>query len=738
LKNNSQGLLIAYTKNSLITGNNIKNNGYGVRLDESSNNTITGNNITHNGYGFWLSESTNNIMSVNNVTKNGDGIWFSDSSNNNWVSGNNITDNSIGIKFYASSNNTLRNNHMSGKQSNFDFWGYLPSHYFHDIDSSNTVDGKPVYYLVNKKDLRVPVDAGYVALVNSTNITVKNLNLKNNSQGLLIAYTKNSLIADNTITNSYHGIRLEHSFDNIISGNNVTKNGDGILLSYSSDNNSILGNNVTDNSNGIRLVGGTVMGYPTNNAIRGNNVTDNCDGIVLDFSSNNIVSGNGVTKNSGAGIYIFSSDYNSISGNNIIGNSEGIKVWRSSDNTIYHNNVINNTNQVFSWRSANIWDDGYPSGGNYWSDYTGVDLYNGPNQDGPGSDGIGDTAYIIDADNRDRIPLMKPWTSPEHELVVCITAPTFLRPGSLLLINATVRSEGLNDEADVELMLFINNTIVESTTIPLLKAGHSHTLSYLWSPVVEGTCNITAFAHPVLGEASMENNQKTILVTVAEVNVGVKAGDWIECDYAITGWPPETPYPLTIEIKFLSVQATIATIQATMHMSDGTEESDTLSVDIAGEGETFQGLSGFIIPSNRTTGDSIYMTGYGTVTIAGETTRTYAGASRTVVYTSFSQYGVGLTYYWDKQTGVMVEAATTSGNIIATAKATATNMWQTQPLLIGDLDNDGKIDIQDLYEAALAFGSYPGHSRWNSNADLNNDNGVGIMDIALIAKNFGA
>jgi hypothetical protein len=52
----------------------------------------------------------------------------------------------------------------------------------------------------------------------------------------------------------------------------------------------------------------------------------------------------------------------------------------------------------------NTWDDGYPSGGNYWSDYVGVDVEMGPNQDLPGSDGLGDTPYNIDASNTDHYP----------------------------------------------------------------------------------------------------------------------------------------------------------------------------------------------------------------------------------------------------------------------------------------------------------------------------------------------
>jgi hypothetical protein len=62
--------------------------------------------------------------------------------------------------------------------------------------------------------------------------------------------------------------------------------------------------------------------------------------------------------------------------------------------------------------SVNVWDDGYPSGGNHWSDYVSVDVKNGIGQDLPGSDGIGDTPYTIDADNVDRYPLMNPYGAP--------------------------------------------------------------------------------------------------------------------------------------------------------------------------------------------------------------------------------------------------------------------------------------------------------------------------------------
>jgi nitrous oxidase accessory protein NosD len=62
-------------------------------------------------------------------------------------------------------------------------------------------------------------------------------------------------------------------------------------------------------------------------------------------------------------------------------------------NSIYHNNLISNTNQVKLFGLYNRLDNGYPSGGNYWSDFNFTNLYNGRYQNETGSDGILDEPY---------------------------------------------------------------------------------------------------------------------------------------------------------------------------------------------------------------------------------------------------------------------------------------------------------------------------------------------------------
>jgi len=80
----------------------------------------------------------------------------------------------------------------------------------------------------------------------------------------------------------------------------------------------------------------------------------------------------------------------------------------------YHNNFVNNNE--YDDYCSNTWDNGYPDGGNYWDGYTGVDEYSGPDQDQPGSDGIGDTPYDIPGGYvQDRYPLMLPVETPPNE-----------------------------------------------------------------------------------------------------------------------------------------------------------------------------------------------------------------------------------------------------------------------------------------------------------------------------------
>ena len=351
----SRGTDVTGRSNITIKNTSIKNYWYGIFLDYSSSNSIFGNNITTNrNDGIRLNSSSSyNSISGNNITNNDDGVYLYHSSSNS-IFGNNITaNNRYGIYLFSSSGNNISGNTFVNN-------GLFVSGSYQNSVQNNTVNGRPLFYLEGVSNCTVD-DAGQVILVRCDNIRVEGLNLSRTDFGVELWETSNSTVSGNDITNNLYGIWLDSSSSfNSISANNVTDNGDGISLVYSYSN-SISGNNITANGN---------------------------DGILLYSSSSNSIFGNNITANMQGGIeFYFSSDYNSI----------------------FHNNFINNAQQVFSLDSVSVWDNGYPSGGNYWSDYAGTDGFRGPFQNETGSDGIGDTQYSIDSHNTDRYPLMNLW-----------------------------------------------------------------------------------------------------------------------------------------------------------------------------------------------------------------------------------------------------------------------------------------------------------------------------------------
>jgi len=107
-------------------------------------------------------------------------------------------------------------------------------------------------------------------------------------------------------------------------------------------------------------------------------------------------------------------------------------------------------------------------------------------------------------------------TRYEHDLSVGVKAYMWVPIGSSTWINATVKNRGLNNETNVQIYLFINDVLVNSETVPKLACGESYTLTYSWTPTVEGVYNVTAYAPPVENETYLANNVATMFVTVAE------------------------------------------------------------------------------------------------------------------------------------------------------------------------------------------------------------------------------
>lgn len=216
--------------------------------------------------------------------------------------------------------------------------------------------------------------SGHMANITGNHVT-------KNKIGIFVTSQK-SRITENNVTNNGQGIALYDSSEVTVEANNVTANTVGISLALSS-NNIIVNNNATNSSTGGHGI--TLSSNSFNNTILSNDLTNNYHGIWLSSSSNNQIVENNVANNKLLGIELAS----------------------SPNNTFYHNSFINNPTPIRTDNtSIGIWDDDFPSGGNYWSDYTGIDIFTGSYQNETGRDGIGDKPYFVDENNRDNYPLM--------------------------------------------------------------------------------------------------------------------------------------------------------------------------------------------------------------------------------------------------------------------------------------------------------------------------------------------
>jgi parallel beta-helix repeat protein len=286
--------------------------------------------------------------------------------------------------------------------------------------------------------------------------------------GIFFYKVTNGKIVNNTVDTNGYNIRLENSDNNTLENNSIVETiypgyGSGILLEYS--NNNTLSNNAAWNgSSGIAL-----SYFSENNTLINNTVVSNAYGIQLYDSANNNTLINNTCENNYCGIQLFTSVHTS-----------------ADNNRVYHNNLVNNQVQD---TGSNYWDNGYPSGGNYWSYYHGSDNYHGPNQNILGSDGIGDTPENIPGgSNQDRYPLMNPGS------------PGYVRGVSVSISPSSNRGA---DNTTLTYTVTVTNTGSVSDNYSLTVSDNA---SPSWSPSLDNT---------ILRGVAPSANKSTILrVTV--------------------------------------------------------------------------------------------------------------------------------------------------------------------------------------------------------------------------------
>lgn len=365
------GIRLNSSSYNALEGNTISDNNVGIYLTSSSDdNAIVGNAVnSNNAYGIWVLSSGNNDLTDNTVNSNWHAGIYLASSNNNTLSGN-TTDSNVntGIALANSSNNDLSDN---------------AARYNH----------------------------GGIRLGSSSNdnVLTDNTTASNSYGGISVGTSNGNTLTNNTADSCGHiAINLGYCSNNTLTGNTASNSPYGISLSQS-NNNTLTGNTANSNSMfGIRVYGSG------NNTFTGNIASNNYGyygygiWLVAAGAENNIFTGNTLSNNNSGCEIHGSTVANILTGNTFSNNSRyGVRLAGDAvDNQVYNNNFIDNDIQATVYlTTGSLFSKPSPVGGNYWSDYTGID------SDG---DGFGDTPYFF-IGGQDDLPwvVQDGWVSPQ-------------------------------------------------------------------------------------------------------------------------------------------------------------------------------------------------------------------------------------------------------------------------------------------------------------------------------------
>lgn len=304
----------------------------------------------------------------------------------------------------------------------------------------DSIDHLPTVIDGSMKDciINVTCDAG-------DHVMIRLLNLRNAKTAINGQGGSYTIDLNNIMNVSSYGVHLLSSSGNHVEFNNIVGGfgeilpfASGIVLHFCSDS-TVVHNNVRASYYGI-IVSGRPSASDSRSIVSFNNVSGPgieeygqhgitlLDGESFEASGNSVAweefgvelmcSNSNFSKNTfgSSAAYEILLDGNAVNNTLIENDINGLlQISSGGNHTIYHNNnLIANVTAL----SVNIWDDGYPDGGNYWIGFNGTDTYSGIFQNETGLDWIGDNPYAIDQTNRDRYPLMVPYVPEVDDIRV--------------------------------------------------------------------------------------------------------------------------------------------------------------------------------------------------------------------------------------------------------------------------------------------------------------------------------
>lgn len=619
----------------------------------SSSTGITGNSIDMARPGYAISVNagastiSGNILAVNGSSSTG--IYVSGSGNS--ISGNQISGNGtdvMGIELLPGSQNTaVTSNNIS--------IGGSRAMGISVQDGFNTVAGNTVSTTGSRTYAVETLASG----TGDSNVTGNSLQVKgqnsigvyDTSQGSLIS--GNLIVANGTysrgvtsqnvatISDNVINVTGDYSYDvaapnGIVTGNQMTVSGSEVygIYAVSGESAQILGNTVSasgDIAYGIYVLGS----FET---VDGNVVTAGFNTGTAFYTStlyDSVVSNNNFSYSStGIQVSSYSTGNDVFSGNYLYFDQVVFRINPVSTNEFYHNDFVNYTSfQVQGNNGASVWDNGYPGGGNYWSGYTGIDIYSGISQNLTGSDGIGDVQFNVSGSNIDHFPLVQPWIRPSVSFV-----ETGLPSGTTWAVNfsgelsySSSDSMGFNvTDAAYSAYAYDVAQVPGYTVSPaqgsVSYSGESITVAVAFAAIPETSYNVvfTQSGLPDGTSWSVTLDETTLTSTSNEITFDPVNGTYSYTISMVPGYSaPEYAGTVTVSGNDVSVQAEFSVVTyAVSFLSNGLPSGITWFVNLS-SGDSYSATGSTIsldLPNGTYTYTVDDVSDYNTTTASGQFT----------------------------------------------------------------------------------------------------------------------
>jgi len=220
-----------------------------IALYVMNNSKIYNNSFTDNGKALLIEGKENHIWN-NTLEKNQYGIILDGKKNS--IINNMLADNIYGIRIIFAPSNLLMDNTMENNTYNLDVEGSKLEHFYLFIDESNTINGKEIKYVINQTGFTLDEDYGYIALINCSVVVIKNANISNNGEGIMLIHSRYVTISGCVVLDSIKGIYSLNGNGIDVDNVKVKNNDDGISFK-STSNVSIKNAKIEGNSRGINL-----------------------------------------------------------------------------------------------------------------------------------------------------------------------------------------------------------------------------------------------------------------------------------------------------------------------------------------------------------------------------------------------------------------------------------------------------------------------------------------------------